>query len=384
MTKLWQYATEGKMFICATSGIPDGTRILCSPSTTAAKKLPNRTLSTDKRLIWDGRRVSLHCPKQDYWLLETPLVKDLAMWYVKLQTNYPGLPLVGTKRDEDSAFTRCRLRPDASSMFSTEFTIKIGEVETGVIFFYMVLPFGFSGPPGIFGRVMQGVKWLHSRYHPLNPIWDGPNSFISEIFVDDGMFLEARLCTRPKQCVEKWERAATQLLGETAISKKKLAIEGEWNSELLLLGFHVNLGTGEIAHPEPKLVGARNLVHLSAFNPDNYTIPLQAMQELRGSLNHWSNTNRLWRWLSEPINQLLGQADTNLLWTRCSDPEKWLAFRHVILFLREVAENEDDWRELFKGRFSELVGCKRKCHYPIRRGTAFGSRGTPHHTASQA
>ena len=348
-TKLWQYAVEGKMFICTTDGIPEGTRYLCSPSTTVAEKLPSRTLAVDKRLIWDGRRVNLHFPKQDYWFLETPLVKDLAQWYVELQSNFPGIPIDGTKRDIDAAFARCRLRPDASLMFATEFAIKVGGIEKGVVFFYMVLPFGFSGSPGIFGRVTQGVRWLHARFHPVNRIWDGLQSFISEIFVDDGMFLEARLGTRQQQSVEKWEWAATKLLGPTAISAKKLELEGNWDGDLLLLGFHVNLKSDSIALPDPKLVGAYNLIHLNVFNPGNYTVPLQTMQELRGCLNHWSNTNRLWRWLSEPINQLLGQTDTNLLWIRCGDPEKWLAFWHVILFLREVAEDEGSWRELFRG-----------------------------------
>ena len=367
------------MFICTTQGIPPGTRLLCSPSTTAAKKLPNRTLSPDKRLIWDGRRVNLHCPKQGYWFLETPLVRGLARWYVRTQTLFPGIPIEGGKRDVDSAFTRCRLHPDASSMFSTEFIVEIGNGETGIIFFYMVLPFGFSGSPGIFGRVMQGVKWLHSLFSPTSQIWDGAQPFNCEIFAGDGMFIEARLGTRQKQCVEKWEWAATRFLGDTAIIKTKLELEGEWSKELLLLGFHVDLKLDEITPPDPKIVGAYNLLHLNVFNPGNYTIPLQTMQELRGSLNHWSNTNRIWKWLSEPINQMLGQTDTNLLWIRCSDPEKWLAFWHVILFIREVADDECNWRKLPKGCFTELVGVHAEMSLPNpgRRRLWFSGDATP-------
>ena len=98
--------------------------------------------------------------------METPMIKDLATWYVKTKTNYPQIPLIGTKRDIDAAFTRCRIHPDDAALFSTEFSVRAHGEDVCVIFFYMVLPFGFTGSPGIFGRMMQGVKWLRS-VHPL-------------------------------------------------------------------------------------------------------------------------------------------------------------------------------------------------------------------------
>ena len=61
------------------------------------------------------------------------------------------------------------------------------------------------------------------------------------------------------------------------------------------------------------------------------------MQEIRGCINHWANSNRMWRWLVEPVNQLLGQIDATLLWIRRADREKRCAFWRVIQFLREVA-----------------------------------------------
>ena len=273
MTKLWSYVSEWKMLVSTQEGLPADTRFLCPPSTTASKKLPERTPPTDKRLIWDGRKINIHCPKQGYWFMETPMVKGLAEWYVQTKTNFHGIPIVGTKRDVDSAFTRCRIRPDAASLFSTEFSAKDDGVETRVIFFYTVLPFGFTGPPGISGRVMQGVKWMHSQFAPLNPLWDGAHPFRCEIFVEDGMFIEASIGDRAEQNVKNWEWAARQLLGDTAVSKKKLDLEGHWGQELILFGFHVNLIRDEIALPYPKIVGAWNLVRQEVFNPGNYTTP---------------------------------------------------------------------------------------------------------------
>ena len=311
--------------------------------------------------------------------METPMIKDLATWYVKTKTNYPQIPLIGTKRDIDAAFTRCRIHPDDAALFSTEFSVRAHGEDVCVIFFYMVLPFGFTGSPGIFGRMTQGVKWLRSQFTPENPLWNGTHNIRSEIFVDDGMFIEACIGNRAQQSVEKWEWCATLIMGPTAISTKKLELEGTWENELVLLGYHVNLQSDVISLPDPKVVGAYNLIHQSVFNPGNYTIPLQSMQELRGCLNRWSSTNRLWRWLVEPVNQLLGQTDTGLQWIRSSNSEKWLAFWHVIQFLREVAVDETDWKSLFVGVFSELVGVYAEMSLPNdnRRCIWFSGGATP-------
>ena len=88
--------------------------------------------------------------------METPTMQGLAAWYVRIKTNFPGIPAVGTKRDIDSDFTRCRIRPDAESMFPTEFLAEEGAIDVGFIFIYMVPRFGFTGSPVIFGRVTQG------------------------------------------------------------------------------------------------------------------------------------------------------------------------------------------------------------------------------------
>ena len=219
MEKLWGFVREGKMFVCAQSGIPPGARILTSPSTTVAKKLPGRTLSVERRLIWDGRRVNIHCPKQDYWHLDTPSIHDLAVWVAQIKGEFPGMEVVGTKRDIDSAFTRIRLHPDSVRMFPTEFSLG-PVISDNFIFFYLVLPFGFTGSPVIFGRVMKAVEWFHHQRGPNNPVQNGSMRFRSVIYVDDGMFLEPNIGLRPQQSVACWEKGARLFLGDTAISEK--------------------------------------------------------------------------------------------------------------------------------------------------------------------
>ena len=211
MEKLRNYVREGKMLVCTQSGLPPNTRILTSPSATVEKKLPDRTLSVERRLIRDGRRVNIHCPKQDYWHLDTPSIHDLAVRAAQIRGEFPGIDIIGTKRDIDAAFTRVRLRPDSCRMFSTEFSLGIADDEN-LIFYYLVLPFGFTGSTGIFGRVMKAVERFHHQHGPNDTTRNGYMRFRSVVYVDDGMFIEPRIGSRPEQSVLRWGKGGSPFL----------------------------------------------------------------------------------------------------------------------------------------------------------------------------
>ena len=118
-SKLWNCVEEGKMPLCTPDGIPAGAEFFRAPTTTVPKKVPDRTAPSDKRPIWDRRRINLRCPKVDYWQLKTPTTGDLETKYCKLRTSFPGMPILGAERDIDASFTRCRPRPGSVVMFGT-------------------------------------------------------------------------------------------------------------------------------------------------------------------------------------------------------------------------------------------------------------------------
>ena len=95
MGNLADYIRFGKMFVCTQVGIPKDAILLTSPSATVAKKFPDRTISTEKRLIWDGRRLNIHCPKQDYWNLDAPDIQELEVRAAQIREEYPGVAVVG-------------------------------------------------------------------------------------------------------------------------------------------------------------------------------------------------------------------------------------------------------------------------------------------------
>ena len=157
LTKLWQYVGDGEMFIFTPNAVSEEGEYSRSPSTTVAKKLTGGTISSDKRLIWGGRRFNPRCPKSDYWPPITPSIEDRSIRFCQLRAAYHDIPILGKKRDIDSAFTRRRMHPDSVVMFGAECQLS-SDPDDVVIFFYLVLPFGFTGSPGIFGRLMQGVQ----------------------------------------------------------------------------------------------------------------------------------------------------------------------------------------------------------------------------------
>ena len=326
---------------------PNGATVLFPPSTTVAKKLLGRTISADKRVILDARRVNLKCPKIDYWPLVAPTLEDLARRYCSLGSSAPGIWAVGTKRDIESASTRCRLRPGSSVMFGTEFSLCVSNGDN-ILFFYLDLPFGFTGSPGIFGRLTQAAQWFHRLRAPPVPSWNEEAPPHADVFAGDGMFIELTIGDRPQIAVETWGRGARLFRGLTCISERKLKDGGPWEDEALL-GSHVNLKHDAISLPNPEITGAPSLINLHVFDRDNLALDLHFLQELRGRINHWSYTDHIWRRLTDPINRLMSFSDSNCVWIRCNDLEKWQAFWNAIQFIREISADPAHCSRLRQG-----------------------------------
>ena len=99
--------------------------MICRPTATVKKRLPDRRWGEERRVIWDGRFANLPMPKTDYYKPELPTVKDIAEHVIALKKSYPHVPIKCTKRDINSSFRQIRLRPDAASLFATEFHRKL-------------------------------------------------------------------------------------------------------------------------------------------------------------------------------------------------------------------------------------------------------------------
>ena len=259
-------------------------------------------------------------------------------------------------------------------MFGTEFQLSSDAADV-VIFLYLVLRFGFTGSPGIFGRLMQGVQFSHRPFSPSDTLWDASTPLCAEVFVDDGMFLEAKIGQRMELSTNVWGNGSDLILGDGSISKKKLSSEWTWETKLVLLGYMADLEEDTISLPDSKILGAVNLIQSPEFNPGCRTLTLHSAQELRGCSNHWSKTGRVWNWLTEPVNQMLACVDSENIWIRCGDWGKWTAFRSVIQFILDLSADQVLWRTLLTGCFSELVGVRSGPPYPSLLIPTYGFQG---------
>lgn len=165
-----------------------------------------------------------------------------------MRAAYPYIPILGTKRDIDAAFTRRRLHPDSVVMFGTEIQLSSDPTDV-VILSYIALPYGFTGSPGIFGRLMQGAKLYHRLFSPDNPLLGATTPLSDEVFSVDGMSLGAQIGHRAELPTGVWETGADLFLGVGAISKRNLLSEGTWGHELVFLGYLANLAEDTISPP---------------------------------------------------------------------------------------------------------------------------------------
>ena len=125
LEKMRKDAQRGRLLFVSTRVIPDEEPLICCPTATVKKRLPDRRWGEERRIIWDGRFGNLPTPKTDYYKPELPTIKDIADRVVALKKSYPHVPIKCTKRDINSALRQIRLHPDAASLFATEFHGKL-------------------------------------------------------------------------------------------------------------------------------------------------------------------------------------------------------------------------------------------------------------------
>ena len=199
--------------------------LIATPTTTAQKRKPDRTLSTDFRIISDLRYPYHFCFKSEYHEVKLTDVGKIAERAIATKRRWPNLRALYNKRDIDDAFKRVRVRPDMCAILCTESPgeyFLIDDKDSAVIFLYLAPPFGWRASPGYFPQVGEGITLAHNGYTTNTPDRDGADFFESQLFVDDAIFIEPELGQRPRLAISRWEHLRRRLLGESAINEQKL------------------------------------------------------------------------------------------------------------------------------------------------------------------
>merc|ERR1712112_548209 len=99
------------MFVCSAASVGESSPVEATPTTTVEKKNPDRTISTDRRVIADMRRINVGFNVDQYYPIRAPTVESIARLLVALTTSLPGWDIQMTKRDVASAFHLLHLHP---------------------------------------------------------------------------------------------------------------------------------------------------------------------------------------------------------------------------------------------------------------------------------
>ena len=100
---------EGRIFLVGRAALNYDELSIARP-TTADKKMPDRTLSTDRRILREGRLPNLFAPRGGYLRPEYTKIEDIAKKIISLSRAYPGVDILINK--ETSATKLVRIHPD--------------------------------------------------------------------------------------------------------------------------------------------------------------------------------------------------------------------------------------------------------------------------------
>ena len=168
------------------------------------KKNPDHTVSLDRRIIAEMRRINLGFPESQYYPARVPSLESLARLLVTMTVALPGLTLEMTKRDIASAFRLLRLRPSLLLLMCTELPGMHFGCERDFVFFYLAMPFGWNGEPVNFALFGDAISAIHSHFGVDDSSWFAPFPSQSRLYADDGMLYYIRNRVRQKANSEAW------------------------------------------------------------------------------------------------------------------------------------------------------------------------------------
>ena len=200
------------------------------PTSSAQKKMPDRPLSVDFRVISDLRIVNLGF--------------DAAQRIAKLKDVPTSLPARVCKRDIGDAFRRVFIRPDLRKLLrrdldASDVGVSTTEYET-VHFPFLALPFGWVGSPIYYALMNESIIAIHADFRPSQPMWSGGELFSCFLYVEDAIWTASPLGSRKDESAKFWEYATWKILGPGAANVVKRVEEGAWVTEQAALGFLID------------------------------------------------------------------------------------------------------------------------------------------------
>ena len=199
------------------------TPVEASPTTTVETRNPDTTISKDRRVVSDLRRINPRFPDPMYYPIHVPAAYDIARLTTTPHAKYPEYQVVLTKRDVSWAPRLLRLRPALSVLMAVEIPDKFfGFAAFVAVLLYLAIPFGRHWRPvrfPVFGEAVTASG--NALYFPGT----GSGADIpcaSRRCVDDGVLIDVNMHNRMQVATTIWKRFAGGLLVPKSASLGKL------------------------------------------------------------------------------------------------------------------------------------------------------------------
>ena len=157
-----------------------------------------------------------------------PRQQNVARSVLYCKRRYPGIPVLISKRDVESAFKLAPIAVCGLAYMGCRFAHFVG--------IYLALFFGWRPPPANWGVISTLVMQYIAAHRPARCRRDGPDGFIAFHYFDDGAFVESWVGLRPWLASTQWEGVLGQCLGAKAVNTKKRDVDGCADTRVLLWG----------------------------------------------------------------------------------------------------------------------------------------------------
>ena len=349
--QLWKDARRGRALIVEDRGGQSLEGVISVPMARVPKMLPNRTLSTKGRVIWDATAVNRTCDKSNHPPALQPRHSEMARTILWWKYRFPFAKILLAKKDISDAFKWVPIRSEDTRLFAADLPGSHFGVGKTVTILYNALTFGWTGAPGEFMLYAWLAKLGHMSYYPERADWNDQVTFRSLVLMDDTVLVEPDIGIRPWLSVKASEVCTKAALGPDTINPEKDQVEGALEEKKLIWGLTYDTRRGTRQLPAAKLEKASYLLHLPEFDHGNKKVPLRLVQELRGNQQFWLTILPTMANFLQASNDLLGPADSDGFavprGNAARQQSTWSRFWEAIELQRLLVDNREVWESRF-------------------------------------
>ena len=224
--------------------------------------------------------------------IKLPTIQHLVETYLYLRAMFPHHRILFAKCDVSGAFQWIGLHYNAVPYMGSYVEGPSGAGYLPAFSFPLRCTFGFVHSPAEWDIEAKSIGTYLSATRFQNQRRDGYWGPIGTVYVDDVMMMSIDVGLNPLQTMRATENILKGLLGPSAINLKKHALEGNWATRAIFLGFEFDSELGTISLSAEKLEKARKLLAQPIFDYGSKDITKHDVQRLQGSVAHWSLSAR--------------------------------------------------------------------------------------------